>query len=694
MPHSLESLFRPRHIAIVGAGPNDPSRMGTRTLFDLVESGWTGGIWPVSSRHDELYGLPVWRSLRDLPGAPDVVLARTPQAGIEALVDDAIAIGAKFLIVLAAGFAESGEAGLCAQEAMIERARQGGLRILGPQSIGLVHVSEGLPMSLSQIMERLNMRKGSVALLTQSGAMAISLTIRGQQQAGLDYSLIATFGNAADVTPTQALDWLAEDDNTRVIGLYMEGLADVHAFAQAVMRCQEAGKSVVVLRSGMSQRGAAAVASHTASISGDAQAFRALCRQLGVVLCDTAESFLWALKALDACSRFSSPRVAFASISGGACALWADQCDVLGIELPTLDPAQARLMSSQLPSFLSPANPLDLGPAVFDPLAFEAALQGLLQQASINLLVVYMFTSSPSLMGGLEKLHQLEAIANASEKPVWVIWEAATDEEWQALSRSPLLCGFRDIGQAAQALHACKLAVPRLGYQRGLVVNEPRIPVPDDLSTEVAVKEWLRAWGLSVPRGELCGDEAAARRFAAAIGTDIAVKIVSPAVAHKSEVGGVALCGGGAEAVARTRLGVLEAVRLHRPDVQPLGVLVEERIADPGLEMIVTVRQDPTLGLVTVIGKGGVAVEVDRDIVVHVGALAREQVAELLADLRCAPLLGGFRGRPALAVDALAQAVVGLQNAILSSSLTEVELNPVLLTADRAWILDGLASRA
>ncbi len=694
MPHSLESLFRPRHIAIVGACPNDPSRMGTRTLFDLVDSGWKGSIWPVSSRHDELYGLPVWRSLRDLPGAPDVVLARTPQAGIEALVDDAIAIGAKFLIVLAAGFAESGEAGLNAQESMIERARQGELRILGPQSIGLVHVSEGLPMSLSQIMERLDMRRGSVALLTQSGAMAISLTIRGQQQAGLGYSVIATFGNAADVTPTQALDWLAGDDNTRVIGLYMEGLADVPAFAQAVMRCQQAGKSVVVLRSGLSQRGAAAVASHTASMSGDGQAFRALCRQLGVVLCDTAESFLWALKALDAGPAIAVPRVAFASISGGACALWADQCDALGIELPALDPGQVRLLASQLPSFLTPANPLDLGPAVFDPLAFEAALHGLLQQASINLLVVYMFTSSPSLMGGLEKLQQLEAIAQGSGKPVWVIWEAATNEEWQVLSRSPHLCGFRDIGQAAQALHACMRAVPRLGYERVRSNNGPRTPVPDDLSTEVAVKDWLRAWGLSVPRGELCVDEASARRCADAMGRDIAVKIVSPVVAHKSEVGGVALCTGDAEDVARTRLRVLESVRLHRPDVQPLGVLVEERIADPGLEMIVTVRQDRTLGLVTVIGRGGVAVEVDRDIVVHVGALSREQVGELVTELRCAPLLGGFRGRPALAVDALARAVVAVQNAILSSSLAEVELNPVLLTADRAWVLDGLASRA
>lgn len=690
MTHSLEYLFRPRHIAIVGASPNDPTRMGTRTLYDLVQSGWKGSIWPVSSRHDVLYGLPVWRSLRDLPEAPDVVLARTPQAGIDALVDDAIHIGAKFLIVLAAGFAETGENGLAAQSTIVERARKNGLRILGPQSIGLVHVSEDLPMSLSQIMERLQMRHGSVALLAQSGAMAISLTIRGQQHIGLDFSLVATFGNAADITPTQAMDWLAEDNRTRVIGLYLEGLADAQAFSEAVQRCHMAGKSIVVLRSGMSHRGAAAVASHTASMSGDAQAFRALCHQLGVVLCDSAESFLWALKALNAGAPIQTPRVAFASISGGACALWADHCDELGIDLPALDPEQMKLLAQRLPSFLTPSNPLDLGPAVFDDTAFEEALNGLLMQPCVNLLVVYMFTSSPSLMGGLQKLELLETVARKTQQPVWVIWEAATDAEWQALSRSDHVCGFRDLGQAANALRACMHAVPGTGYQC-VKVSPSHVRVPSDLSTEVAVKAWLREWGLDVPQGELCIDEASARSTANAIGTDIVVKIVSPHVVHKSDVGGVVLCTSAGDDVTQARQRVLDAVRLHRPDIEPLGVLVEERVADPGMEMIVTVRRDLALGIVTVIGRGGVAVEVDRDIVVHVGMLQTEQVAQLVNELRCASLLHGHRGRPVLNVVALGQAVESLQKAVLSSSLSEVELNPVLLTAHGAWVLDALA---
>lgn len=691
MPAELDRLFRPRRVAIVGAGPNEPGRMGTRTLHDLVQSGWSGEILPVSSRHDELYGLRVWRSLRDLPGPPDVVLARTPSAGIEALVDDAVAVGAGFLVLLAAGFAEAGAAGLDAQVALVDRAQRGGLRIVGPQSIGFVHAAAGLPLSLSQIMERFELRDGPVALLTQSGAMAISLAVRGQQQVGLDFGLVATFGNAADVTPVEVLEWLAHEPGTRVIGLYLEGLDDAAALARAAARCRAAGQRIAVLRAGLSRRGAAAVASHTASISGDGDAFRALCRQLGIVLCESAEDFLWTLKALAGAAPAGPPRVAFASISGAACALWADRCDRLGLALPVLDTAQATALATRLPPFLAPANPLDLGPAVFDDAAFEGALQALATAPAFNILVVYLFTSSPSLMGGLRKVRLLESMAGASGRALWVIWEAATDAEWAALARSEALTAFRDLAQAAQALAALATAAPGTGF-RPAPAPRPGATA-DRLDTEPAVKAWLLALGLTVPPGVLCADAQAAVQFAAGCPDGVALKIVSPELPHKTDVGGVALVGPGAEAVSAAFARVLANVQTHRPGLAPVGVLVEARIAAPGLELVVTVRHCATMGLVTVIGRGGVQVEVDPDLVVHVGLLDGDALADLLSRLRCAPLLGGHRGRPALAIPALGRALAQLQQAVLAAGIQEVELNPVLLTADAAWVLDGLVTR-
>lgn len=696
MPHELDRLFRPQRVAVVGAGPNDPTRMGTRTLHDLVTSGWPGEIYPVSSRHEALYGLPVWRSLRELPAAPDVVIARTPSAGIDALVDDAVAIGARFLVVLASGFAETGDAGREAQAALLARARRGSLRIVGPQSIGLVHAAARLPLSLSQIMERFALREGPVALLAQSGAMSISLAVRGQQELGLEIGLVATFGNAADVTPIEALDWLADEPGIRVIGLYLEGLNDADAFARAAERCRRRGQRVVVLRTGLSVRGAAAVATHTASISGEGDAFRALCRQLGVVLCDAAESFLWTLKAFAGALPDSPPRVAFASISGGACALWADRSEALGLSLPALDAASAQALAAQLPPFLTPANPLDLGPAVFDDAAFGAALQALATAPAFNLLVVYLFTSSPSLMGGPRKVQLLETLARAVARPVWVVWEAATDDEWRALTHSPVLTAFRDLGQAAHALASSGRSMPGLGYRAiGPAGAEDKLAAPDDpLDTEPAVKAWLRTLGLSVPRGQYCDDAHAARVFADSCPAGVAVKIVSPALPHKTEVGGVVLCGPGGDAAAEAHARVCERVGTLRPELQPLQVLVEERIAANGIELVVSVRRSATMGLVTVIGRGGVHVEVDPDIVVHVGRLVPDEVPALVGELRCAPLLHEHRGRAPLALPALAQAVCRLQQAVLAGKVEAVELNPVLLTADAAWVLDALATAA
>lgn len=694
-PSDLDRLFHPHCIAIVGASANDPTRMGTRTLHDLVSFGWKGQIYPVSTRHQELYGLPVFQSLRDVPQSPDVVLARTPSASMDALIDEAVSVGARFLVVLASGFAESGRDGVRAQKSMLERAARGGLRIVGPQSIGLVNCIDQLPMSLSQIMERLVLRPGRTALLTQSGAMAISLAVRGQTEVGLDFSYVATFGNSADVSPIEVLHWLARDPHTDCVGLYLEGLADGRAFAAAVQACRETGKSVVILRSGLSKRGAQAVASHTASMSGDGDAFRAACRQLGVALCDSSESFLWTLKALSATRMNDRPAVAFASISGGACALWADHAERLGLELPPLTPTQRDELAPRLHAFLTPANPMDLGPAVFDATAFEATLQGLLDLPSFNILVVYLFTSSPTLMGGLGKVRLLENLARRAAKPIWVIWEAATVDEWAALSVSRDLVAFRDLGQAAVALARlgdCQVSIPLVEHKHKPAVVEPGQTDRAHLTTEPRIKDWLRKWGLSIPAGVVCADARSAQAFALTLQRGIVLKIVATALPHKSDVGGVLVCRPPDQDIAERFHDLWVRVKANAPTVEPDGVLVEELIDDAGVELFVTLRRDPVYGLVTVIGRGGTDIEVDPDYVVHVGHISEWQVPQLLGGLRCAPLLDGFRGRPALAREELARSLVRLQQALLSTDLIELELNPVKLTPTSAWILDALAT--
>jgi len=276
-----------------------------------------------------------------------------------------------------------------------------------------------------------------------------------------------------------------------------------------------------------------------------------------------------------------------------------------------------------------------------------------------------------------------------------VIWEAATAEEWTALSASRDLVAFRDLGQAAAALARlaqCHVARPSITGRHGSVVAEPAPTGKAQLTTEPRLKDWLRQWGLSIPAGMVCPDARSAQAFASTLQRGIVLKIVAAALPHKSDVGGVLVCRAPEQDVAESFHDLWARVRAHAPTVEPDGVLVEELIDEPGVELFVTLRRDPVYGLVTVIGRGGTDIEVDPDYVVHVGPISAWQVPQLLGGLRCATLLDGFRGRPALAREELARGLVRLQQALQSTDLMELELNPVKLTPTSAWILDALAT--
>lgn len=687
-PRSLDTLFRPRRVAVLGATPNIPTRMGTRTVHDLVATGWTGEIYPVSARQGEICGLPVHASLRDVPAAPDVVLARVPASEVEAAISDAIAVGAGHLVVLAAGFAETGESGRATQTRLVERARRHGLRLLGPQSIGLINLVDRVPLSLSQIMERLEMRAGKVALLAQSGAMAVSLSLRGQEEFGVAFSYVVTFGNAADIDIPEALHWLAADVHTSVVGIYLESTGDLAAFAAGAEACRRAGKHVVVLRPGKSAKGAGAIASHTASMAGDARVFAALCDQLSVAMVDSGEEFLVAIKGLSGRMPSAPLRTALASVSGGACALWADEAERRGFEVPDLSDADAKALAHELPSFLEPRNPLDLGPAMFDAKAFAAGIRILAHPERFDLVVIYMFTSSPTLMGGPERIALIETLAAESPVPVWVIWEAPTPEEWVLLSRSSAFVAFRDLGQAGMAAGHVAAAQRPLRYRSGEILPEPGSSRLRGARTEADLKAVLSESGYDTPRGARVADVDAARRFARSVGTPLVLKVDGDGIAHKSELGGVVFCRAGEAAVPAAFAELIDNVARHGHG--DAGVYAEEWVDEPGFELFATIRKTRGTGWITTVGRGGGAIEVERDFAMRIGRLEAEDVVEMLRTLRCWPLLDGFRGRPALNVDAFGRLVASLPARLQGPADVELELNPIKVTASKAWILDAL----
>ena len=699
---TIEQLLRPRSIAVVGAAPNEPGRQGSRTLYDLSQAEWGGRIYPVTERHQDIYGHHCYASLALLPEAPDVVLARIPGKSVLAVARQAGEKGARHFVVLASGFAESGAAGRHSQQALVDLAHAYGMRVLGPQSTGLYNMVDRIPMSLAQLLGRVSLRGGNVGLLVQSGAMAGVLSARGQGEFGIDFSYIVTFGNAADLSPTEVMEFLIDDPHTKVIAIYLEGVQDGRAFMAAALRALDAGKPVVVLRSGLSQGGSAVVQSHTASMTGDREVFESACRQSGVCLTTSTEEFLQAVTLFRTGRRSFVRGIGFASISGAACALFSDHTERVGLTLAALESDTVEALGKCLPAFLKPGNPQDLGPVVFDDIAYARALRILLEDTAVDVLVAYLFTSVPEQVNSPRKIALLGELARETDKPVLAIWEAALPEERTALSQIDGIATYTDIRWAVDALARFRTWSQARATRSAANCREMdqvplsgvaiALPSQSGPISEYSGKCVLRAAGMPVPQGVLVQVVEEAMQVATALGFPVAMKIQSALIGHKTEIGGVRLAIDSAEMVAAAWPELVSAAGVGREGVPIEGVLVEGMIDEAGIEIIVAAHRDPQFGIVVTVGAGGTAVELHQDVARFVGRPTHDQAHALLAELHISRLLTGFRGDAGYDTDALANLMVRLGSVMDEERIGDIELNPVKVLRPRrgAVILDCL----
>jgi len=524
--------------------------------------------------------------------------------------------------------------------------------------------------------------------LVQSGAMAGVLAARGQGEFGIDFSYIVTFGNAADLTPAELIDFLADDPHTTVIAVYLEGVTDGRALMKAALRALDAGKPVVVLRSGLSMSGSAAVQSHTASMTGDREVFEAACRQSGICLSASSEEFLQALSLFRTGRRSAVNGVGFASISGAACALFADHAERAVLPIAPLAADTLEAMRRCLPVFLKPGNPLDLGPVVFDDAAYAQALRAFLSEDSVDVLIAYLFTSVPEQVNSPAKIALLEELARETGKPLIAIWEAALPEERAALMRLGSVAVFTDIRCAVDALArlrawsgARKRHHATLGQAATeVVIKREKLTLPGRPGplSEYEGKRVLRVAGITVPEGVLVQSADEAMRTAADIGFPIAIKIQSAAIAHKTEVGGVCLGIDSPQGAVAAWSKVIQAARAGAGDAPFDGVLVEAMVGGAGVEMIVAAHRDPQFGPIVTVGAGGTAVELQQDIARYVGKPAPEDVRAMLSSLRMAKRLTGFRADAGYDVEALVDLIVRLGAFFFDEDrIREIELNPV-----------------
>ena len=654
-------------MAVIGASA-DPTKMTGRPVGYLRTHGYGGAIWPVNPRVAEIAGLPCFPDVAALPGAPDVgIVLLGPERATQAVADLA-ARGCGAAIVLAGGYAEGGTEGADRQAAL--RAAAGPMRLLGPNTIGLVNLTDRIVLSATGALEMEGLQAGAVSLVSQSGGILGAMLSRGAA-AGIGFARLIATGNEADLDVADFVDLLAEDDDTRVIALYVEGLRRPEAFRAAAIKARDAGKPIVAFKVGRSEAGAQAAISHTGALSGADRLYDALFRQLGVIRAERFSDLLDVPAALATGRRMAGRRVAVLTSTGGAGALLADSFGMAGFALPVPEAETAQRLAA-LTGEAAVANPLDLTLAGLKPEVMQGAVGALLDSPSYDGLAVVVGSSAlaqPRLVADA-----IAACQAASAKPVLAYLSPHAPGIGLALQRQgiPAVTAPESAAAVFAALAApAALAMPAAA---------PR-PLPEGLRSgqfdEAESKALFARFGIEAVREQVCATPAAAAAAAQAMGGRVALKALSRSLAHKSDVGGVRL-NLAPDQVRAAGAAILADVS-RATGVAPEGLLVQEMAS--GVEVILGLTRDPHLGTAILLGMGGVAAELFGDTALRLLPIDRATAQGMVEELRGAALLRGFRGRAPADETALVQAVLDMAalGEALGPRLVTAEINPLFV---------------
>lgn len=684
----LSTLFDPDSIALVGASA-DPEKLAGRPYRFLREFGYAGDIHLVNPNREQIDGRPCPDSVRDISGSGsvDVAVVLVPAGAVESVVRDCGAADVPFAVVVASGFAETGEAGTARQRAVARAAREGGVRLVGPNSEGFLSFSPApVAATFSSICKRDDLQSGPVGFVSQSGAFG-GAVFQLMQTLGVGARAWITTGNEADVDALEVLAHYVEDPAVDVVATYLESVRDGRRLLDAGRRAAATDTHIVAMRVGASAAGERATASHTGSIATDDAVYDAVLAQAGATRVRSVDAFADAVAAFSRLPPSSEPAddegLGVVSISGGAAALVADAAERTGLSLATLGDAAEATIEREIPPYGSPTNPVDVtGAAIGDPAVFERCLDAVAGDGSVGSLLLQFGNS------GAEHaevcLDTILAVRADHDLPVATVFTGSEPApETAATLREANVWTFGDPVRAVETLGAVHDAAARrrrlAARDRGWALPDDRDPFPR--ADWDAATDRLREAGVAFADGELAASAAAAAAAYGDLGSPVVAKLDPLASAHKTEVGGV-----------RTDLRDEAAVRAAYDDLADLGdgrVLVQETVA--GVELVVGVVDDDDFGPVMLFGPGGTLVELLDDAVAYralpvTAADARALVAESAAPR----LLDGHRGAPAADRAAVVETLVAVSDAYLASDLAELELNPLVATPDGAVAVDLL----
>ncbi|MDF1722393.1 MAG: acetate--CoA ligase family protein [Minwuia sp.] len=687
---NLKRMFEARSVAVIGASA-DATRIGGRPVAMLRDKGYTGEIYPVNPKREEIQGLKAYPNIAAVPGSVDLAICAVPGQLVEDVVRQCADKGVAGTVIFAGGFAEVSDEGATQQARLSAIARETGMRLNGPNCMGFANFANKMTASFHPAFAR-DMPEGKIGLVSQSGAFGgLSAMMAVDRCVGFRHVL--TTGNESDIGVADCLDYLVADAGTEVILLYIEGVRDGPALLDALARARQAGKPVVAVKLGRTEAGAKAAASHTSALAGADRIYDAVFSQFGVHRVNAIEEFFDLGASIAVGGLPEGDEVALVTVSGGVGVLMADDADARGLKVTPL-PAATQAKFKKLVPYAGVNNPLDVtGQIINEPDLFEKAMRLVLEEGSYDTVVGFQGAALTQPGAVQPSLEMWDALRVAYPSKRFAI-ASLMPQDVQQLFEAQGIPAFREPTHATRA--AAAGAHFKRVFRRGFTWA-PDAPAAADPGTgpftESAALDLLGAAGVPTMPHRIAHTPEEAAAAAEELGFPVVMKILSPDIVHKTDVGGVRLSLASSDAVQQAAEDMLASVAARVPDAQIDGVLLAPMISG-GVETILGVHVDPVFGPAVMFGLGGIFVEVLQDVTFRMAPFDTDEALRMIDEIRGRPMLDGVRGAPAADIPALAEALAALSRFAVAhrDRLLSVDLNPfvVLPKGQGAMALDAV----
>lgn len=695
----LESLLYPKSIAVVGATEN-PLRVGARVIENTKRIGFKGRIFPVNPKYKELFGYKCYPTLSEIPEPVDNVWIVLPSESVIPSLEEAEGKGIKVATVYSSGWGEIGESGKSKEKELKNWLSCHRIRLLGPNTIGMGNAYSKVISGFNSAMSFFQFdNPGDIGFVSQSGAMVGGMIGRAEDT-GIGIGYYVHTGNEMDIDMNDVIEFMINDDKIRVILGYLEGVRDANRFNEVAELARKADKPLIFYKTGVSDKGRVAVASHTGAISGSDRVYSSVFRRWGITRVANHED-LFAVGSLFSKFMKSKPvnkgRLLVFTPSGGAASIFADKCEEVGIELSTMRQETKEKLSRILPPYTAPANPLDIGGGVFsDPGIAEKCLDAVCQDPDVDVLT-WTLVGPPRNPLTARMIQDFMNVSARYNKPTVVHTLAGhlNDEGFKVFAGT----NYPTFDSIESCTRAIKSYLSYRNFAADYLAGAPSddsVSLPSSASYEEAKqfveelskgtvseqqgKKLFSIYGISVPRGGLARSVEEAVDIAVSIGYPVVMKVSSPDIAHKTEANVVVVGVEREDTLRRAYREILKNATTYKPDSTTEGVLVEEMAAG-GIETIVGMTRDPQFGPVIMFGLGGVIVEVLKDVSIRVVPFDRKEACDMVREIKAFKLLAGFRGRPESDIDAIVDVIMKVQQISMDwkSWISEIDINPLVV---------------